>query len=291
MTMTVRSSTLMSVDGTRIAYQSFGEGPGIVIVGGALRSANDYLAFGRELQGSMQVHLMDRRGRGGSGPQGGDYCIEKECEDLLSLIAATGAARVFGHSYGGLVALETTKRSRALERVAVWEPGVSINGAIPIDWMRGYEARLQEGDRRGAFAWMVQHSGYAPKVTAKLPRGLLRAALRVAIRDPEWNHMEPLLEANLAEHRQVARLDSDGAGYAAIASSVLLMGGGKSPDFVAEGLKTLNRMIDGSSLAIVAGLGHEAPEGKASHAVAEQVLRFMQGEWATELDIAPREST
>ena len=51
------------------------------------------------------MYVVQRRGRGGSGPQGDRYCIERECEDIEAVRAATGARLIFGHSFGGLVAL------------------------------------------------------------------------------------------------------------------------------------------------------------------------------------------
>jgi pimeloyl-ACP methyl ester carboxylesterase len=82
-------------------------------------------AFARALSEHFTVHTIERRGRGESGPQGDDYSIVKECEDVLALQAETGAALLVGHSYGGLVALEVARNNRAFSRIAVYEPGVS----------------------------------------------------------------------------------------------------------------------------------------------------------------------
>ena len=76
-----------------------------------------------DLASTFEVHLMDRRGRGMSGPQGMEYSIAKEVEDLHALVAATGASRVFGHSYGGLAVLETARQSDLFTKVVVYEPG------------------------------------------------------------------------------------------------------------------------------------------------------------------------
>lgn len=48
--------------------------------------------------------------------------------------AATGSGFVFGHSFGGFLALEAALKDSAFERMAVYEPGVSIDGSIPIEW-------------------------------------------------------------------------------------------------------------------------------------------------------------
>ena len=45
--------------------------------------------------------------------------------------AETGADRVFGHSYGGLVALQTARRTAAFRQIAVYEPAVVLDGSPP----------------------------------------------------------------------------------------------------------------------------------------------------------------
>src|ERR1700731_32508 len=103
----ITHSSVISKDGTVISYKSTGEGPGVIVLHGALSSSDDFSHFAQELADSFTVHVIDRRGRGMSGPQGNEYSIRKECEDITVVQEATGAAFLFGHSFGGLVALET----------------------------------------------------------------------------------------------------------------------------------------------------------------------------------------
>ena len=225
------SSTVTSADGTTIAYETLGTGAGLIVVGGVLSTARNYMDLGRELAGSFTVHLMERRGRGASGPQGPGYSIEKECEDLLAVRAETGADRVFGHSYGGLVALQTARHAAVFRQVAVYEPAVVLDGAPAPAWLDPYRELLAHGDTRGAFATMVKHAGFAPRALAAMPLAVVRLVLRAGIRGHEWQRTEALLEANLAE--QQAQLDVAGiAGYAEIASPTLLIGGSDSPPSV-----------------------------------------------------------
>jgi pimeloyl-ACP methyl ester carboxylesterase len=87
----LRVGSAVSVDGTEIGYRSLGEGPGLVIVGGALSSGSNYLSLAERLTGEFEVHLMDRRGRPLSGPQGPGHSIEHECADLIAVAEATGS--------------------------------------------------------------------------------------------------------------------------------------------------------------------------------------------------------
>jgi hypothetical protein len=54
--------------------------------------AADYAAFASALAEHFTVHLIERRGRGLSSPQGDDYSIFKECEEVFALQQKTSAS-------------------------------------------------------------------------------------------------------------------------------------------------------------------------------------------------------
>ena len=141
-----------------------------------------------------------------SGPQGINYSINKECEDVKSVQEATGATYVFGHSYGGLVALETA-RTNIFKKMAVYEPGVFIKSTpTDWDWLPEYENDMNKKDFRGAFASFVRGAGHTP--LKRLPKWYAKFILRLVIRGNHWNQIEKLLPENLIEHREVKRLES-----------------------------------------------------------------------------------
>ena len=271
----VTTATVASADGTVVGYHTVGQGPALIVVGGAMRAAEDYLALACGLAERYRVHVVDRRGRGLSGPQGPAYGIARECEDLLAVQAATGARVVFGHSYGGLVALETAMRSEAFEALVLYEPAVSVRGSIPTVWMTSYRVLLERGDTRGAFACFVQAFGPGPM--AKVPRWYLRAVLRCVFRKRRWEQRyQPLLATNLAEHEQVAACDDHVAGYGAITARLLLLGGSRSPAFMTTvPLQRLQQTVPDTTMDIIDGLDHLAPDEKAPEVVARRVLGFL----------------
>lgn len=273
------TSIIESRDGTPIGYETVGDGEGVLLLGGAWRAARHYRSFARALADRFAVHLIDRRGRGRSGPQGESYSIEREVEDLAAIQRETGARIVFGHSYGGLIALEAARRSTAFTDVIVYEPGVSIGGSIPLAWMAPYRDRLAAGDRHGAFAVMVRGAGGAPPIVERLPLWYLRLVLRLVIRDSEWGRIDPLLEAALAEHALVGALDDGTADrYRAIAARTVLLGGGKSrPRFTTVPFEALTAAIPNATAEIIPGLDHVAPDEKAPDVVAGRVLQHLAG--------------
>ncbi|WP_218005120.1 alpha/beta fold hydrolase [Actinomadura macra] len=78
-----------SADGTAIAFNRLGEGPPVVVVGGATCDRQLMRPLSDAPATRFQVTNYDRRGRGGSGdilP----YSVEREIEDIAALIDAAG---------------------------------------------------------------------------------------------------------------------------------------------------------------------------------------------------------
>jgi len=267
-----------SRDGTPIAYETVGAGDGLLVVGGAWRTSRDYLPFARDLAESFAVYVLDRRCRGRSGPQGRAYSIEREIEDVAAVQAHTHATVIFGHSYGGLIALEAARHSNLFTDIVVYEPAVSIAGSIPLDWMPRYRDLLATGDRRGAFAAMTRAAGGAPPVLEHAPLWYVKLLLRLFIRQHQWREIDPLLEAALKEHEQVGALDEDTAErYRNITARVVLLGGGKSRTrFTTSLFDRLGACIPNTTAELIKGLDHIAPDVKAPDVVAERVRQHLQ---------------
>jgi pimeloyl-ACP methyl ester carboxylesterase len=216
---------VVSQDGTKISYLTLGSGPAVIVIPGALSLAADYAAFGRALAERFTVHIIERRGRGQSGPQGADYSIRKECEDVLALQHQTGASAIVGHSFGGFVALEAARNTSVFTNVAVYEPGVSIDGSIPAGWMPRFQQKLAEQKNFDAFVEFVR--GINPESSGKIPPWLMKFLLLLFMRSHERKQKLSLLHECLREHQEEVRLDSSYENYRAITAEVLLMYGGK----------------------------------------------------------------
>jgi pimeloyl-ACP methyl ester carboxylesterase len=278
MTNSPTAKLARSNDGTQIGYQSLGSGKGVLVLGGALRNGADYMRLAQALAGSHQVHLIDRRGRGASGRQGPRYGLDREIEDLLAVQSQTGAGIVFGHSYGGLIALEAARRHSCFSEVIVYEPGVSVAGSIPSDWTTRYRQLLASGDERGAFATMVCGVGFAPAGLSRLPLWSVKLILRLAIGRDEWQRMRPHLATSVAEHEELAALD-DGSvqRYRSVKARVLLLGGSKSPLFTTTALfEQLGSVLENATSQLIGGLDHTAPDEKAPEVVAKLIQRHLQ---------------
>jgi len=103
--MNGQTRTTTSADGTTIAYQASGDGPTIVLVGGATQRKEDWADLLDALSGAgFTAVTYDRRGRGDSGDTT-PYAVEREIEDLAAVIDANGgSAGLHGQSSGGALA-------------------------------------------------------------------------------------------------------------------------------------------------------------------------------------------
>ncbi len=266
------SQIVISNDGTRINYQTIGAGSALIIIPGALSMAADYLALATALAGRFTVHIIERRGRGLSGAMGADYSITKECEDVAAVQAKTGAHLLFGHSYGGLIAFEAARCNPAFSKIAVYEPGVSINQSIPIGWSSAYQAHLAAGKPLDAFIDFIRGSG--PAHMKMIPNWWLRLIMPMIIKGAEWDKTVALLPANLREHQEVARLDNSYPNYREVSAVVLLMSGGKSPAFREQTLQTLSGVLPQSTIKIFPKLDHFGPTSGVPSLVADALKAY-----------------
>jgi len=272
-TATDTTHTVLSQDGAKISYLTTGSGPSVLIIPGALSMAADYAAFASALAEHFTVHTIERRGRGLSSPQGADYSILKEREDVLALQKETGASFLVGHSFGGLVALEVARNNSSLTKIAVYEPGVSIDGSIPIGWIPGYEKKLAEKKYLDAFVEFVR--GMNPKSAGKTPPWLMKWLLPLFLRSRERKQILSLLQENLHEHKEVARLDNSYQNYREISTGILLMYGGKGQTTQGEmRMERLAAVLPRSETKAFPKLDHFGIDKKAPREVAKAVSAY-----------------
>ena len=270
---TVLFQTVTSQDGTKISYLTTGEGPALIIVPGALSYASNYAPLASALGESFTVHTIESRGRGLSGPQGDNYSMAKELEDIAALQQATNAGFLFGHSYGGLIALESARNNRSFIKVAVYDPGVSIEGSISTKWMPAYSRYLAEKRFFDAFATFSIGTG--PEQGKNMPLWLMKLIMPLFLTRQEQEHKFGLLASNLLEHKEIARCDSTFQNYGEVSACVLLMFGGKRrPGWLAQAIKALAEVLPSSKVVEFPKLDHFGPDKSAPKEVAQSIRNY-----------------
>jgi pimeloyl-ACP methyl ester carboxylesterase len=161
---------VISVDGTRIAYEKTGQGPRLIIVGGSLGDHRFYLPLAAELAREFTVYNFDRRGRGQSGDTQ-PYSVEREVEDLAALISDAGEpVRVYGHSAGSALSLHAAAAGLDIAKLALADPPFGAHSDAD-DAARARQAEMaakvqafhDRGDHRGAAAFFLGGFGLPPQ--------------------------------------------------------------------------------------------------------------------------------
>ncbi len=149
--------TVTSKDGATIAFDQSGQGPALLLVGGAFEqramdTETAKLAALPLLAQHFTVFHYDRRGRGDS-TDTQPYAVEREIEDIEALInEAGGSAFVFGISSGAALAMEAAiKLGNKIKKLALYEAPYNDDDTARQAWMdyRKQLKKLLAADRRG----------------------------------------------------------------------------------------------------------------------------------------------
>jgi pimeloyl-ACP methyl ester carboxylesterase len=157
-----------SADGTPLAFERSGDGPPVIVVGGAFNDRASAGPLAELLEPRFTVIRYDRRGRGDSGDTA-PYTVEREIDDLAALIAEVGgAASVYGHSSGAVLALHAAARGLQISKLALYEPPFVPEDDAERRSAQEYAKTLSEllsnGDRGDAVALFMTAVGLPPEM-------------------------------------------------------------------------------------------------------------------------------
>jgi pimeloyl-ACP methyl ester carboxylesterase len=265
-------TSVVSRDGTAIAYWTSGDGPSLVLIHGTPADHTRWWPLIPYLVPQFTVHAIDRRGRGASG-DGPEYRLEREYEDVAAVVDAIAVASgesvdLYGHSHGGIVAFGAATLTTNIRKLVTYEgwpvPDPSIY-ALPAHVVRLMDKRLAAGDRDG----LVEALFRSVEDISDADMAELRSA-------PSWPgrvaaaHTVP--REILAETK--ARLEPEQA--AKINVPVLLVTGEKSADPARTEVGAVAAALPDAQVMVLAGQQHIAdiidPKTFARH-----LLGFLRG--------------
>ncbi len=149
-----------------------------------------------------------------------------------------------------------------------------MGGLIPMDWVPRYRTGLAEHHDLDALAVFSAATGPAP--ARRMPVWMMRPMLLLALRANRRHTMYGLLETNLREHLEVARLNNTISNYGQINAPVLLMSGGRSRlDYVWAALDALRTTLPASTSYVFPKLDHFGPDRSGPSEVAQIVADFL----------------
>lgn len=247
--------TVRSRDGTKIAFDRSGEGPPVILVGGAFswRRWKGFVELTELLSARFTVLNYDRRGRGDS-TYTPPYAVEREFEDLEAMVdAAGGSASVWGMSSGGILALEAARAGIAVEKIAAYEPPFIVDaegGLPPADFITRLEDLIARERRSAAAKYFMAKVMGMPSIIPAL----------MSLWPPMWSNVKatadtlPYDGALVHKYARGRPLNADY--WAEVATPTLVVSGDKSPTKLRKGAEAIAEVLPQGEHRTLAGVSH-----------------------------------
>ncbi len=243
-------NTVISRDGTPIAYDQVGSGPPVIMVGGAM----SYRAFPifQKMNGLMAprfTHIMyDRRGRRDSGDTG-PYAVEREVEDLEALINAVGgAAHVWGLSSGAALAAHAAAAGLNIRKLALFEPPYMV-GTVghrpPHDHREQLERLVAAGRRSDAVKFFMADMIGIP--------GFFVAIMKLM---PMWKNLKAVAHTLPYDAAVMGDFSLPASMLASITTPTLVVGGEKSQEVLRNAVRAVADTVPNARLVMLPGQSH-----------------------------------
>lgn len=252
-----------SADGTAIAFDRWGAGPPVVLLGGILQDRGTMAPLARALAGRLTVIHPDRRGRGESGDSW-PVTTQREVEDVAALVeAAGGRTGVYGHSSGAALALRAAAAGVPLTSLVLHEPPYA-DDPESVAAARTRAAAMLEALDAG-------HPGDALRLFLA-DAGLPPDAVEAAATDPTMLARAASMAYDIAA---MGETETGGAVPVALVGAVrvptLVIAGGASPEFFRLRAERLVGLLPDAEALVLDGQDHGAPPDVVAPAVADFV--------------------
>ncbi|WP_405888690.1 alpha/beta fold hydrolase [Streptomyces sp. NBC_01136] len=220
----------LSRDGTPLAYERFGDGPAVVLVGGALCTGAALAPLAQALSDRFGAVTYDRRGRGASGDTA-PFAVAREVEDIAALIEASGGgAALYGISSGGALALEAAASGLPVSKVAVYETPFAVyegGGKERREYTERLTALLGQDRRGDAVELFLALTG--------MPQEMIAGARR----SPVWPGMEAIAPTLAYDNAAMGDGLVPRERLASLTVPVLAVAGGASPEWMREAARAV----------------------------------------------------
>jgi len=247
------SRTVLSKDGTTIAFDREGKGPPLILVDGALcyRASGPARPLAKLLTSQFTVITYDRRGRGES-TDTTPYAIAREVEDLEALIREAGGwAYVYGISSGAALAMEAATRVSGIRKLVLYEAPFIVDDThspLPSDFMTQLKASIaanQPGDAVKLFLRRVGVPAFGVAIMRLMPVWKKLTAVGhtlpydiTLIQD--LSHCKPLPQEK----------------WASASMPVLVADGGKSPQWMRNAMHAWSEVLPNAKHRTLPGQTH-----------------------------------
>jgi pimeloyl-ACP methyl ester carboxylesterase len=258
-------ATVISKDGTQIAYDKLGSGLPLILVDGALcsRAFGPMPKLAKIMSEHFTVFMYDRRGRNESGDTQ-PYAPKREVEDLEALInEAGGSAYVYGISSGAGLSLRAAAVGLNISKLALYEPPFEVpdeKDGAPKDVLQQLQTRVDEGRRGDTVKYFM-------KVVGVPSFGIFMMTLF-----PIWKKLKAVAHTLPYDIQIMDGFKFPEEKVKSIKVPTLVSAGTKTSGPIKRSAKMLSDVIPGAQLKMLDGQTHDVSE----KAIAPVLIEFFK---------------
>jgi pimeloyl-ACP methyl ester carboxylesterase len=257
-----------SKDGTRIGVECAGTGPTLLFVHGGVGDRTRWTPMLPLLASRFTACAMDRRGRGASG-DAPDYSLSKEAEDVAAVVnSRPGPVFVFGHSYGGVAALEATFITDRIGKLMLYEPPLHEPVGNNLAVAARVEALVKKGDLEQAFI------AFQTEVVKQSPDEIARMRAR-----PTWQGLVATVAVHPRQMRALSAYRFDATRMTSVRMpTLLLIGEETASPYARQSIAALRESLPNPTLVVLERQEHNAMDG-ARELLANTIITFAAAEF------------
>lgn len=258
-----------SKDGTQIAYDKTGKGPALILVCGgfAYRQNGNTQELAKLLANHFTVYDYDRRGRGESGDNP-PYHVDREIEDLQAIAEATGETPfVCAFSSGCGLVLQAVHQGQKFKKIALYEPpyvAIQKEDELPVQAIKNtIKGFLAQDKRRKAVNYFLRRVVGVPALFVFFFQFLNPSG---------WKKNEGVAHTLLYDLDIMGNLSFPKGLAAENLAPVLVMGGEKSPQRLANGVKNVAKHVPHTQTVFLPGQTHNV----SMQVLAPELIQFFK---------------
>lgn len=242
--------TVISKDGTVIAYEKIGSGKPLILIDGALcyRSFGPMPKLAPLLAQHFTVYYYDRRGRGDS-TDVQPYSVQREVEDIAALVnEAGGSAYLAGLSSGAALTLRAAEAGLNVPKIALYEPPFVYekeSEKSKIDHGANLKSLLASDKRGDAVKYFMVKMVGAPAIAAFI-MGLM----------PMWKKLKAVAHTIPYDAAVMGDFTVPTERILKITTPALIAGGGKSPASLHNAVQLVADSLPNKTLKWLEGQTH-----------------------------------
>jgi pimeloyl-ACP methyl ester carboxylesterase len=255
--------SVTSKDGTRIGVECAGTGPTLLFVHGGVGDRTRWTPMFPLLSSTFTACAMDRRGRGASGDSP-EYSLSKEAEDVAAVVnSRPDPVFVFGHSYGGVAALEATFLTSRIARLMLYEPPLHE----PVGNNLAAAARVEEMIRKGELEQAL--ITFQTEIVKQSPEEIARMKAR-----PTWAGLVASIAVHPRQMRALSAYRFDASRMKSVTMpTLLLIGENTASPYARQSIDALRESLPHPTLVVLERQEHNAMEA-GRDALASAIIKF-----------------